>query len=189
MRICFFLTLFFAACTPAPPSSEEDRPRDGSDSYFSLYAFIRDQWALHSGQPYTLERTITLNGVRDSSIVQALTTDWAAIAKPFFEADISALKYLDKYAFTEFDESTTGSHVYSYDAREDDLATRILLISIDPFNNRIRSIYTEQKEDHFWSGREQKLYYEPGRYISIQEWSRSRLGPEKTMHAEYRFLR
>ena len=189
MRFCLLLTLLFAACSPAPPSSEQDRPRDGSDSYFSLYAFIRDQWALHSGQPYTLVRILTLNGVRDSSIIQALNTDWAAIANPFFEADISALKYLDRYTFSEFDESTTGSHVYSYDAKEDGLPTRTLLVSTDPFNNRVRNIYTERRVDGFWSGREQKLYYEPGRYISIQEWSRSRLGPDKTMHAEYRFLR
>ena len=154
-----------------------------------MYAFVRDQWALHSGQPYTLTRTITLNGARDSSIIQALTTDWAAIAKPFLEADISAHKYLDRYTFSEFDESTTGTHVFSYEARDKHLETRLLLISIDPFNNLVRSIYTERKEDGFWSGREQKLYYEPARYISIQEWSRSRLGPDKRMHAQYRFFR
>ena len=189
MRLCIFLLIFVAACTPAPPSNEEDRPRDGSDSYFSIHAFIRDQWDLHSGQPYTLERILTLNGKRDSTIIHALTTDWASIAKPFFDADISARKYLDRYQFSEFDENMGGSHVFSYDAAEPDLPTRLLLISTDPFNNRVRSLYIEHRQAGFWSGREQKLYYEPGRYISIQEWAHSRLGPDKTVHAEYRFLR
>lgn len=189
VRHCFFFLLFVAACTPAAPSSEDDRPRDGSDSYFSIHAFIRDQWALHSGQPYTIDRILTLNGERDSSVIQALATDWAALAKPFFEADISARKYLDRYQFSEFDENTSGSHVYSYDAKEPDLPTRLLLISTDPFNGRVRNLYVEHKKGGFWSSREQKLYYEPGRYISIQEWSHSRLGPDKTLHAEYRFLR
>jgi hypothetical protein len=187
--LCFLCLSLIAACNTASPSSEKDRPRDGSDSYFPMYGFIRDQWNLYGGQPFTIERIISLNGKHDTSTIRALTADWAAIAQPFFEADISPLKYIDQYEYSEFDESSSGSHVLAYDAKTPDLATRRLLVSIDPFNGLVRNLYTERETGGFWSRRVQKLYYEPGRYISIQEYAWSRLGPDKDMRAEYRFLR
>lgn len=192
MRIfaALFLCLPLAACNADAPSTEEDRPRDGADSYFPLTAYIRDQYVFHAGQPYTIERILTLNGERDSSIIYALTADWAAIAKPFFAADISPLKYLDRYAFSEYDEVATDAHVLAYDAKELDLPTRRLVVSLNPVNRQmVKNIYVERAERGFWSSREQKLYYDAGRYISIQESVFSRLGPDKEMRAEYRILR
>ena len=190
MRLWILLSLFLAACSSAPPSSEDDRPRDGSDSYFPLTYYIREQYALYFGEPFIMERILTLKGERDSSVVRAATADWAAIAQPFFTADISPKRFIGRYEYSEFDDLATSQRIRSYEAKEAGLRTRQLLVNTDLENDRlVRSIFIATRENSFWNTREQKLYYLPGRYISIGETVRSRLGPDKNLRAEYRFLR
>lgn len=189
-RCLLFLALIFASCAPAPPSTEDDRPRDGSDSYFPLTYFIREQYALYFGEPFTVERILSLNGKRDSSTVRAATADWAAITRPFFAADISPKRFIGRYEYSQFDDLATSQRIRSYEAKEPGLRTRQLLVNTDlEHDHLVRSIFIATREESFWSTREQKLYYMPGRNISIGETTRSRLGPDKDMHAEYRFSR
>lgn len=190
MRFFFFFLLFAAACAPAPPSTEDDRPRDGSDSYFPLTYYIREQYALYFGEPFMVERILTLNGKRDSSLIRAGDADWAAIVQPFFTADISPKRFVGKYEYSQFDDLATSQRIRSYEAKEPGLRTRQLLVNTDLENDHlVRSVFIATREESFWSTREQKLYYMPGRHISISETTRSRLGPDKDLHAEYRILR
>ena len=123
-------------------------------------------------------------------MLRAGSIDWAAITKPFFQADISAKRFIGHYDYSEFSDLPASQRVRSYEAKEDDLRTRQLLVTTDLAHDKIvRSILIATREEGFWNTREQKLYYLPGRFITIAETIRSRIGPDKDLRAEYRFLR
>jgi hypothetical protein len=163
--------------------TEKSKAASGG-TYFSVTQFARDQFSTFSGQPYTLQKVVTLNGKVDSSFVQAMTLDWGSVLKPFFESDISDRKFLDQYNFNLFDDNATDSRNYFYEAKDKKLLTRNLQISTDPFNNRIKSIYVETEKN----GKVQKLFYRPLKLIQIQEYESSFLGTDKNLKVEYYFM-
>jgi len=185
----FFAILAFGAagCGRGPvPADTEYTPGEG---YYSMLGFVRDQWQIHRGQPYTVIRTVTLNGKKTSGYMRAYGADWASVAKPFLEADIGHPDFVGKYRFSSFADDATGTHNLFYEAIDEDLPTRTLQITADAANGLIRHIYTETERSSFWNTRVQKLYCEPGKTILIQEHTEPRIGKDKDLQIEYRFLR
>lgn len=176
------------ACTSRKASEQNQTQSAEAGSYFSIIQFAKDQIDTYAGQPFTLVKTVTLNGKTDSCFVQSLRMDWADVLKVFFESDISNPKFLDKYQFTEFEESATDSRVFFYEAKEPGLFTRKLQISVDPLTNKIRSIYVETEKIGKLSTRAQKLFYRPVNLIQIQELERGTLGKDRDLRIQYRFL-
>ena len=159
-------------------------PMDTTQTYFSIRQFMQDQIASYREQPYSLNRFATLNGKTDSSMVNFSNMEWAPIYKAFLETDISAVKYLGRYRFSQFEAGAAGNIVLSYEAKEPELFTRNLQITIDPANNKILSIYIESAKD----GSKQKLLYIPLKVIQIQDDEVSWTGTKRNLRLEYRFL-
>ncbi len=150
--------------TPKPASAKAEE-----GNYFSIVEFTRDQLHTHWNQPYTLLKTVTLNGNTDTSFAPANTLDWSAVFKVFFESDISNLKFLEAYDFSSFYEDLTDTRTYNYQAKDAKLFTRKLQVNTDAENGKITSIYIETKKETALSTKEQKLYYAPLKVIQIQE--------------------
>jgi hypothetical protein len=157
-------------------------------TYFSIRQFAKDQLDTYWGQPFTLQKIETINGKKDSALISTYKMDWASVLKTFFESDISDPKYLGKYTFSTFDDKSTDSRTYYYEANEPDLFTRSLQIITDPYNNVIKSIYIETAANGRMGERSQKLYYRPIKVIQIQEFESSAIGKDKRSIVEYRFL-
>lgn len=164
------------------------KPDLSQGTYFSIKDFARDQWKTFNGQPYLLNQFTTLNGKTDSTSVSAITLKWSAIFNTFFETDISDPKYLDKYDFVNLLEPTTQSRTFSYSAKEPDLFTQKLQITIDNFTGRIRNIYIETQKTSFWNKQTKKLLYTPVRVLQIQEYNEPLIGKGKELIVEYKFL-
>lgn len=76
----FIATVSFISCKKKEPPNVANM--DGG-TYFSIVQFARDQFTTFWGQPYTLQKVVTLNGKTDSSFVPVMQMDWASVLKPF----------------------------------------------------------------------------------------------------------
>ena len=144
---------------------------------------------LLQGQPYTLERTTVLNGIRDTGIVTINDVPWGSIMKDFLAADIGDPKFLGQYEVSSFVEANTNTDQIVYEATDPRLFTRLFTVALNHETKRPVSIFAETSRGNAWSRREQKLYYAPLKIIQIQEFVASRVGPDKTSRVEYKFQR
>jgi hypothetical protein len=180
-----FTVLTVSAC--GKKEKEVNIPTDNG-TYFSIRQFAKDQLDAYWGQPFTLQKTQTVNGKTDSAYISTYNMDWASVLKTFFESDISDPKYLGKYRFSMFDDESTDSRNYYYEAIDKDLFTRSLQIITNPYNDMIKSIYIETSSNGRMGQRSQKLYYKPIKIIQIQEFESLALEKDKSSRVEYRFM-
>jgi len=185
MVIAIFIAISLVSCKPKPKVEYPDI----KGTYFSVFQFIQDQFKSYRGTPYSFIRTEVLNGKKDSTMVNINTIDWGSVLQPFVASDIGDKRYIGHYKFDMFEDNTTGTRNFFYEAIDDTLLTRKLQISADPVSNRIVSIYVEtQKRTGWGSERTQKLFYKPLKYIQIQEYEKKKFGADKDLRVEYQFL-
>ncbi len=183
----FFIALIFASCQQKNGEIKTKKQDDGR-TYFSVKQYIHDQWTIYKDQPFGFNKFVYLNGKMDSSLVNVDQVDWGAIIKPFFDADIGDKKFLGQYTFTAFQDQTTQTVNFYYEAKNDKLFTRKFQIMADDVTAKVRSIYIETERNSRGSHFTQKLFYIPLKVISIQEFDHSTPGPAKELRVEYRFL-
>ena len=183
LLLCGF-AIFASSCKF---NNVDNRPLPADSSYFSIKDFVRDQIILNSGQPISLTRVSVLNGERDSSLTNFMTANWAPVFDAFNESDIAERKYIGQYSFSQFDDESTGTHDFVYTAKNPKLFTRTLQIHIDPFTNKIMSIYIETAKRNFWTNTSKKLLYIPYKIIQIQEQEGYFVGKSKNLLVEFRF--
>lgn len=183
-RSCIFLFILIAIAACKKPENKTVSVDTSGATYFSITQFAADQFNTFGGQPYSLQKVVTLNGKRDSTLESALTMDWASVLKPFLESDISDKKYLDQYHFSMFEDNITDTRNFFYEAKDPKLFTKKLQISSNAENNKIQSIYIETEKN----GKVQKLFYKPVKLIQIQEFETSFLGKDKDLRVEYIFM-
>lgn len=107
--------------------------------------------------------------------------------KPFIDSDIGGGEWVGQYRFSTFYDEITQTQSYYYEAESPDLFTRRLQIMVEPFSQKIQSIFIETQENSFWTSRNKKLLYIPLSLISIQEMESHFIGPPKDFRVEYRF--
>jgi len=186
--LIIFLTLItLVSCKQKRVDNTAATTKADNGGYWSIIQFGQDQWQTFHGQPFTLEKIVTENGKTDSTYVPAFQMDWGEIFNIFFKSDISDKKFIDHYNFSSFDEDVTGKHTFYYEAKDPDLYTRKLQISIDPTTNKIVSIYIETQQSSKYDGLSYKLYYAPMKLIQIQEFDNTHTKPIQRV-TEYRFL-
>ena len=182
-------TLMLAACGTDPLRESAGKAAEGLPTYFSMKGFILDQINLLQGQPYTLQKIVKLNGQTDTSIVALQTEDWSPVYAAFREAEIGLPKYTGRYNFSQFHEDITRTEQFVYEAKEEKLPIRRLMIAINDETARVTSVIAETEKHNFWGGEKKRLYYAPLKVILIQEDATAKVGADKTFSVEYRFLR
>ncbi len=157
-------------------------------SYFSIQQYARDQFSMNKGIPYGFHKISNVNGKKDTVVQNFNTVDWPTVFKLFFETDISDKKFLGHYNFSQFDDSATQSRNYYYEAKEDYLETRKLLISTDPTNNKVVSIYIEYEKKGLFKSENRKLFYIPLKVIQIQQFKKALWQDPVNIVTEYEFM-
>jgi hypothetical protein len=181
------LAISFASCKKKDASDEF---ADIKGSYFSINQYILDQWNTFAGEPIFIIKSVRVNsGKPDSSYTNSDTLSWAPIFKTFAETDISDRKYLGKYNFNQFDDAQDQTHNFFYQARDEDLFTQKLLITIDLYTSKVKGIYIETYKKDFGDEVTQKLYYAPLKTIQIQTDDKPWLGSKKFTIVQYEFMR
>jgi len=166
-----------------PPVLEENK----EDLYFSVKDFLDDQWKNRENQPYTLTRIIMLNDRSDTAFVAWDSAFFATIRVPFDAADIGKREFLGKYNFSVTEDNISGAYNLTYEANLPELTTRKLIIAMDRYNQRVRSVYIETIEDNQLHYRSQKLLYIPDRTIQIQEFEKTNVSNSKNLTVTYKF--
>lgn len=136
------------------------------DHYFSINEFVLDQFATLRGQPIVLTTASTVDGKLDSAYVPLEHIAWARVFEAVQEADISKRKYLGKYTYTQFYDSSNGRMNVFYEAKDPEQAMRKMVMIADPYeNNKINSVYVQYAKGEVsrW------LFYEPQRYLRFLE--------------------
>jgi hypothetical protein len=159
-------------------------------NYFSIQQFGLDQWNNFPVPGCGIVKTVRKdNGKTDSSFTNSDALDWASIFKVFFETDISDRKFLGQYKFSQFDDPADGTHNFFYEAKDEDLFTQKLLITIDQHTNKVRGIYIETLKKGFIKGETiQKLYYRPYHTIQIQKDEKTTFGSKSFTVEQYDFM-
>jgi len=160
-----------------------------SGNYFSVNQFMLDEWNTFAGEPFMISKSVKEGDKIDSSMTNSDTINWAPLVKTFAETDISDRKFLGQYKFSQFDDNADQTHNFFYEALDEDLFTRKLLITIDRFTSRVKGIYIETEEKDLFDDKIQKLYYKPLKTVQIQTDDKPLLGSKKYTVVQYEFLR
>ncbi|MCW3122693.1 MAG: hypothetical protein JWQ38_2185 [Flavipsychrobacter sp.] len=158
-------------------------------NYFSINQFLIDEWNTFQGQPFMISKTVKEGEKVDSSLTNSDTISWAPLVKVFAVTDISDRKYLGQYKFSQFDDNADQTHNFFYEAIDEDLFTRKLLITIDRFTSKVKGIYLETEKKTLFDDRVQKLYYKPLQTVQIQTDDKPLLGSKKYTVEQYEFIR
>jgi hypothetical protein len=177
----------FSSCKDKAPAEDFSQVKG---SYFSIRQYALDQWNTFYGEPILIRKTVRVNeGPYDSSYTTSDTLNWGNIFKVFFATDISDRKFLGKYKFTQFDDDQDDTHNFFYEALEEDLYTRKLLITIDQYSQKVKGIYIEASEHSVFDDKLVKLYYKPMQRIQLQNTETELLGDKTHIVTEYEFVR
>jgi hypothetical protein len=175
-----------AACKKSSNTTPSGKKVKGG--YYSIQQYARDQFKMNKGIPYGFNKIVTHNGKKDTVVQNIYTVDWPFIFSKFFETDISDKKFLGHYNFSMFDDSATQTRNYFYEAKEDYLPTRKLMIMADLSTQMVKSIYIEYEKKSLLKFESRKLFYIPKKVIQIQEFNKALFrNPEETM-TEYDFM-
>lgn len=158
-------------------------------NYFSVQQFALDEWNTFMGEPFMIVKTVNINGKIDSSWTNSDTISWGPILETFFETDISDRKFLEQYKFSQFDDKDDGTHNFFYEAIDEDLPTRKLLLTIDLYTSKVKGIYVETKHNDLFDEKVQKLYYAPMETIQIQTYEKPFFGEKKHTVVQWDFIR
>lgn len=174
--------LLLSSCQKKLPQGYEP-----GDEYFSIQNFLDDQWKLKGGQPFVLERKIILNGQSDSSLVPLDSALWTNVRAIFDKTDISDPKYLSRYAFTLLEDKATAVTTLLYQAKEKKLFTRKVMVGMDSYTHKLKSVYIETESNNWIHTKTQKLSYITNRSIQIIEFEKSIASPKKELLLRYSF--
>ena len=181
------MALHFSSC------KKKQLKEDFSDikgNYFSIYQFTLDEWNNYSGAPFAIIKSIRVNkGNTDSSFTNSDTINWAPIFLTFFATDISDRKNLGLYNFNQFDDHQDETHNFFYMAKDPDLFTQKLLITINQRTTKVKGIYIETFKKSATDECTQKLYYNPLKTIQIQTDDKPAFGTRKHTVQQWDFMR
>lgn len=187
LQLPFFLLfgLLIAACSGK--RNEKKVPDVASSPNFSIREFVKDQWNLNRGLPYTFIKIVIQEGKRDTTLESAFKMELGEVMQKFVNTDISADEFTGKYTFHMFDDAVTSTRSYYWEANEPNLYTQKLEMITDVSNNKVKAIFVEAAETKGWNRAALKLYYAPKKIIRIQERKKARFGSAKETITEYRF--
>jgi hypothetical protein len=179
--------LLLAACDK---KKEKEDFSDVQGNYFSINQYILDQWNTFAGEPFVIQKTMWVDGrTMDSSYSNSDTINWSRLFDIFSKTDISDRKYLGQYSFNQFDDNEDGTRNFFYMAKDPDLFTQKLLLTVDQEHMRVKGIYIETLKKTVIDEVTQKLYYSPMKKIQIQWNEKPVLGDKIHTVQEFEFMR
>lgn len=171
----FALCLLISACVACKPSNSPNstiNTNDTTETYFSVNTFLTNQWSYLKEQPLVLLKTVKEDNKVDSSYVPLDSTLFAEISAPFLASDISTVEDIGKYSFSFSEDNSTDLIFLQYDALEEQLFCRKIVITAQAENKRIISVYIETQKSSFFNSTAQKMNYTTNGTVIIQEYSK-----------------
>ncbi len=167
--IATLLTGFLlAGCTPSAPTA--DTPNQQLPRFFDLPSYFQAQIdSLESDRP-GLEKTLTVNGKQE--VVSPENPSFREELKPFLNADINKLSWLDKY---QADTLLRNEQILqtTYSATDDKLAIRAVTVQWEA--GQPKTVTINSRTNNFLLKAEKNLRYESGAGYEIEQTQKMRL--------------
>lgn len=174
------------SCKNNTTSKEIDVVSNNTDElYYSSTQFINDQWNTNKQQPYVVLRVVNENGKSDSAYLQQDEKLFKEFSKYFVAADIAKKEFLGKYNYSENFDQESGFAFLTYTAKDPELFTQKVEISMDPYSSKIIAVYIETKDEGIFSSNNQKILYTIDKGIFIQEYSKTLFSDRKERKLAY----
>ena len=175
-------------------SCKEDSPGDQMAKmgigYFSVNQYMYDQWRQHNGNGFSILKTVRHDGKTDSTYTNSEKLDWSELVAVFQETDISDKEMLGHYKFTQYEDQEDNTVNFFYQAIDDYLFTRKLLISADPRTSHIKAIYIETfNHSMIFGDEDQKLFYASDKIVQIQKSKVPVFGKKTSSFVQYEFIK
>jgi len=169
-----FTSIFFLACKST--TTDNNAAVAGSDStetYFSIRQFLNNQWTLLKVEPIVFLKIVEEDGKIDSTYVPLDSALFESISAPFIAGDISNPEFVGKYKYSASEDRSMDMIFLQYDALDETLICRNLLISASAESGRIATVYMETQHSSFWSTTIHKMTFTKTDAIVIREFSKS----------------
>jgi hypothetical protein len=162
----------------APKSySEQFKP-----AFFDLKSFIQQEIE-HLKKMKMVEKTVTVNGKSETKKVAI--ANWEEELTPFINSDINRPAWKDKYRLNEGLIAQEGKYK-RYEATDENLKTQVLGIKFSD-DDKILTVYIENKEDSAVSAAQQKLTYNVGKGYKIESLQKTLTSKEDNVIIEVKF--
>lgn len=175
-------SLLLSSCQP---NNNQPNSAPKVNAFFDLANYINQEAArLDKAQPRML-KILTFDKKNDS--LYAETVDYAKELKPFRDADINKLSWIDKY---QTDSLFSGNNLQRiiYTALDSSLSTRRMQIDFAEASGQVAAITIQRRSKSVIAITDRKLSYQPKKGYSLESWQGMRLVADHHLTVEVAFL-
>ena len=174
--MAFLATILCASsCNTTPGSAEKGEVKE--EPVFPVGDFLRAQ--LHIVDSLKMPVTRYRQGPDGSDTTAITLEETKVLAAPFFEHDISQIRYKGKYRESSFADQSIPSITFVYEAQEVDLPLRRVDVVLKPdpaSSDKVRTIYMEKSYLVGNTAVEEKLYWKADHFYQVIKSSTSPQG-------------
>lgn len=167
---------------------KKDYAGDAVTNYPDMSVILNEYLKPYEKSPYTFRRVSMEGSTKDTAYLQAKEINWKELEKPFLEANLYDPKLDKQYKIDVMSDTLTSMMTMVYTSLNKTNYTQKLSIKASLYDNKIRSLYAETKENGFFSSAEYKLLLVTGKTIQIQEATKKPFSSLKRKVTTWNFL-
>ena len=176
----FFSLLFLSACNSSNPAGKNEGP---DKVFFPIAGTILAELRNIDSLPIAIIKYTTAGDRRDTVIFDKKSM--RIVADELIKPDISLPDSKKYYKETVFMDNTTNSVTMSYTTEDEKPEIRKIEVTIDPDNQRVKSIYVEKLNHFDDSTKVRKMIWTPGKNLQVISLINEKEGSEKIRTEKY----
>jgi hypothetical protein len=158
----FFCTLILLACNSSEPSGKNE---DLDKTFFPIAGTILSELKNIDSLPIAIIRYTTVGNSKDTVVFEK--KDMRIVADQLIQPDISLPENKKYFKETVFMDNTTNTVTMSYTTESKEPSIRKIEVTINPDNQRVRSIYVEKLDQHDDSTLLRKMIWTTGKNLQV----------------------
>ncbi|MCB9082562.1 MAG: hypothetical protein H6555_12720 [Lewinellaceae bacterium] len=185
LRMIGWLLSFSLLLSSCQPNNKQANSAPKVNAFFDLATYIDEEAArLDKTQPRML-KILAFDEKNDSLYPE--NVDFVKELKPFRDADINKLSWIDKY---RTDSLFSGSDLQrlTYTALDSSLSTRRLQVDFAEIPGQVAEITIQRRSKSVIAVTDRKLSYQPQKGYSLESWQGMRLVADHHLTVDVAFI-
>jgi len=176
----FFCMLILLACNSSDPSEKNE---DLDKVFFPIAGTILSELNNIDSLPIAIIRYTTAGDKKDTVVFEK--KDLRIVADQLIKPDISLPEYKKYYNETVFMDNTTNTVTMSYTTENNEPEIRKIEVTINPDNQKVRSIYVEKQDQQGDTTILRKMIWTTGKNLQVISLINNKNGDEKIRTEKY----
>ncbi len=172
--------LVLAACNSSEPAEKNE---DLDKVFFPIAGTILAELKQIDSLPIAVIKYTVVGDRRDTAVFKK--EDLRVVADELIKPDISSPDYKKYFKETVFMDNTVNSITMSYTTESEKPEVRKIEVTVDPGNQRVRSIYVEKFEQHADSTLLKKMVWTTGKSLQVISLINRKNEPETVKTEKY----